>query len=215
VPTKDYYQILNLQPGADAKAIKRAYRQLAMLHHPDKKPGDASAHLYFQEIQTAYTVLTDPIQKELYLQERWLEKSKGRDFEQVMDPYQVLSSFIELEKEIAHWEKQRNSSHIADAVISLLSTVRMTSIQSQNDHQLSLQILQCAKKIATSLNSSSGRRILEHLSPFAKEFPSHYSEWEIELKQIATREYWKSWRAVFIGLFTCLICLLFYYLTRR
>jgi curved DNA-binding protein CbpA len=130
VPTKDYYQILNLQPGADAKAIKRAYRQLAMLHHPDKKPGDASTHLYFQEIQTAYTVLTDPIQKELYLQERWLEKSKGRDFEQVMDPYQVLSSFIELEKEIAHWEKQRNSSHIADAVISLLSTVRMTSIQS-------------------------------------------------------------------------------------
>lgn len=215
MPTKDYYQILNLQPGADAKAIKRAYRQLAMLHHPDKKPGDASAHLYFQEILTAYTVLTDPIQKELYLQERWLEKSKGRDFEQVMDPYQVLSSFIELEKEIAHWEKQRNSSHIADAVISLLSTVRMTSIQSQNDHQLSLQILQCAKKIATSLNSSSGRRILEHLSPFAKKFPSHYSEWEIELKQIATREYWKSWRAVFIGLFTCLICLLFYYLTRR
>ena len=215
MPTKDYYQILNLQPGADAKAIKRAYRHLAMLHHPDKKPGDASAHLYFQEIQTAYSVLTDPIQKELYLQERWLEKSKGREFEQVMDPYQVLSCFIELEKEIALWEKQRNSSHIADAVISLLSTVRITSIQLQNDHQLSLQIFQCAKKIATSLNSSSGRRILEHLSPLATEFPNHYSEWEIELKQIATREYWKSWRAVFIGLFTCLICLLFYYLTRR
>ena len=50
------YQTLGINQGADATEIKRAYRKLASQHHPDKG-GDKAK---FQEIQSAYSMLTNP-----------------------------------------------------------------------------------------------------------------------------------------------------------
>jgi DnaJ-class molecular chaperone len=59
---KNYYQILGIAPNASADDIKRAYRKLASQHHPDKG-GDTAR---FQEIQEAYSVLSDPGKRESY-----------------------------------------------------------------------------------------------------------------------------------------------------
>ena len=40
---RDYYEVLGVEKGADAKAIKSAYRKLAMKYHPDQNPDDAEA----------------------------------------------------------------------------------------------------------------------------------------------------------------------------
>lgn len=52
---KDYYRILGIERSATADDIKRAYRRLASQHHPDKG-GDKER---FQEIQEAYSVISD------------------------------------------------------------------------------------------------------------------------------------------------------------
>ncbi|MDY7020215.1 MAG: J domain-containing protein [Cyanobacteriota bacterium] len=56
-----YYQILNLKPGASAKDVKQAYRNLALLWHPDRYPHDsrlqAEAEQKFKEINYAYVNL--------------------------------------------------------------------------------------------------------------------------------------------------------------
>ena len=49
--------ILELEPDADFKTIRTAYRQLAKQHHPDLKQGDKEAEERFREIQAAYDVL--------------------------------------------------------------------------------------------------------------------------------------------------------------
>jgi len=59
-PTENLYQVLGLQPGAEQAAIKQAYRRLSMEHHPDRKPGDATAGATFARISQAYEVLGDP-----------------------------------------------------------------------------------------------------------------------------------------------------------
>lgn len=60
---KSYYSILGIDKmSADEKAIKRAYRKLAMKHHPDRG-GDENK---FKEVSTAYEVLSDKKKKELY-----------------------------------------------------------------------------------------------------------------------------------------------------
>ena len=62
---RDYYAILGVPSGADERIIKRAYRQLAHRYHPDVSTEEHAAER-FREIQEAYDVLLDPIQREAY-----------------------------------------------------------------------------------------------------------------------------------------------------
>jgi molecular chaperone DnaJ len=63
---QDYYQILGVGRNADVNEIKKAYRQLAMKYHPDKKPGDKEAEEKFKKIGEAYAVLSDPQKRRQY-----------------------------------------------------------------------------------------------------------------------------------------------------
>jgi DnaJ-class molecular chaperone len=56
---KDYYRILGVPPKATEDEIRRAYRRLALKHHPDRNPGDPGAEERFKEISEAYGVLMD------------------------------------------------------------------------------------------------------------------------------------------------------------
>ena len=56
---RDYYEVLGVAKGADAKEIKKAYRKVAMKYHPDKNPGDKAAEDKFKEAAEAYEVLSD------------------------------------------------------------------------------------------------------------------------------------------------------------
>jgi molecular chaperone DnaJ len=62
---RDYYEVLGVERGADARAIKDAFRTLAMQYHPDrnKSPG---AEERFKEIAEAYAVLSDPKKRAEY-----------------------------------------------------------------------------------------------------------------------------------------------------
>lgn len=61
----DYYQILGVIPGAEPAVIKAAYRALASTYHPDKN-ADADAAEKIKDINSAYSVLSDPIKKREY-----------------------------------------------------------------------------------------------------------------------------------------------------
>jgi curved DNA-binding protein len=63
---KDYYKILGVERTADEKAIKRAFRKLAVQYHPDKNPGDARSEERFKEINEAYEVLGDAAKRAKY-----------------------------------------------------------------------------------------------------------------------------------------------------
>lgn len=62
----DYYDILSVARNADADAIKKAYRKLAMQYHPDRNPGDKSAEDKFKEAAEAYDVLSNPEKRARY-----------------------------------------------------------------------------------------------------------------------------------------------------
>jgi molecular chaperone DnaJ len=63
---QDYYTILGVERNSDAETIKRAYRKIAMMHHPDRKPGDAESESKFKDAAEAYAVLSDPQKKAKY-----------------------------------------------------------------------------------------------------------------------------------------------------
>ncbi len=64
---KDYYDILGVDKNADTKQIKKAYKRLAMKHHPDRNIDDkAAAEKKFKEIQKAYGILSDDQKRQAY-----------------------------------------------------------------------------------------------------------------------------------------------------
>lgn len=66
--TMDYYQILGVSHKATSEEIKKAYKRLALKHHPDKnqETDSAKAEERFKEIGKAYEVLSDVKEREMY-----------------------------------------------------------------------------------------------------------------------------------------------------
>jgi molecular chaperone DnaJ len=60
---KDPYEVLGVGRNASADEIKKAYRKLAIKHHPDKNPGDHTAEDRFKEAAGAYEILSDADKK--------------------------------------------------------------------------------------------------------------------------------------------------------
>ncbi|MEE9208658.1 MAG: molecular chaperone DnaJ [Gemmatimonadota bacterium] len=61
----DYYELLGVSRDADAEQIKRAYRQLAMLYHPDRNEAP-EAEGKFRRVTEAYEILQDSEKRQLY-----------------------------------------------------------------------------------------------------------------------------------------------------
>lgn len=91
---KNYYKILEVNKDADTATIKRTYRKLALMHHPDKNNETPEAHkaaeAKFKDIQEAYDVLSDDTKRMKY--------DRGDDLEEMMgggpDPSEMFQHFF-------------------------------------------------------------------------------------------------------------------------
>ncbi|MEA5096933.1 MAG: molecular chaperone DnaJ [Burkholderiaceae bacterium] len=64
---RDFYDVLGIKKGASEDEIKKAYRKMAMKHHPDRNPDNKkAAEEKFKEINEAHDILSDPQKREAY-----------------------------------------------------------------------------------------------------------------------------------------------------
>ena len=91
---RDYYEILGVEKNSSQGEIKKAYRRIAMKHHPDKNPGDQAAESKFKEAAEAYSVLSDNEKKAQYdrfghnqFQNMGNSNMGGMDFEDIFSSF--------------------------------------------------------------------------------------------------------------------------------
>jgi len=63
---RDYYEVLGVDRSAGEPDIKKAYRRLAMKHHPDRNPDSEKADVKFKEAKEAYEILSDAQKRATY-----------------------------------------------------------------------------------------------------------------------------------------------------
>ncbi|CDH60313.1 heat shock protein family protein [Lichtheimia corymbifera JMRC:FSU:9682] len=94
---KDFYSILDVPRDAPKSQIKKHYKKLSRVYHPDKNPGDKKAEEKFMELTAAYEVLVDEEQRAIYDRygEEGLEQHKngggGGGFH---SPFDIFSQFF-------------------------------------------------------------------------------------------------------------------------
>ena len=83
---KNYYQILGIDRAADQEEIKRAFRRMASLYHPDHNPqAPKEAEEKFKEINQAYEVLGDEAKRRQY--DRLIHQRRPRSREVTMEEF--------------------------------------------------------------------------------------------------------------------------------
>ncbi len=63
---RDYYEVLGVSKDVSAAELKKAYRRVAMKHHPDRNPGDKTSEDKFKEASEAYEILSDSQKRAAY-----------------------------------------------------------------------------------------------------------------------------------------------------
>lgn len=99
-----YYDALGVRPTASELDIKKAYRRLAITTHPDKNPGDETAHERFQAIGEAYQVLSNEALRKQYDKFGKDQAVPGGGFEDPADFFAVIfggDAFVDLIGEIS------------------------------------------------------------------------------------------------------------------
>ena len=90
---RDYYHVLGVERNASPEDVKKAYRKLAVKHHPDKNPGDKTAEDKFKELGEAYEVLSDADKRaayDRYGHQAFAQGGGAGGFGGVHDPFEVF-----------------------------------------------------------------------------------------------------------------------------
>ena len=89
---KQYYVVLGLSPSATIADIKRSYKKLAMVYHPDRSDGDKEKEEHFKKIQEAYTILSTESKRNLYDNNILDEFGNVPDSTSLFDPDDVFDN---------------------------------------------------------------------------------------------------------------------------
>ncbi len=208
---KDYYQILQIEPHSTLADIKQAFRRLALIYHPDKNPNNRYAEAQFNEIKEAYEVLTNPVKKENYLQQRWYNQSIGkRRTTETITPVSILKLVLELEQYVSRLDVHRmNKEGLSDYIEELLSTETVKSLKQFNEGEINRQII-------TSILSAMRPLTMKFIGNVTTRLESLADD-ETSLRRIknflSNRKkafLWERYKVAVIIFFTIFICLLIY-----
>lgn len=213
---KDYYAILKISPSATLPEIKKAYRELAKLYHPDTNTAGTDTTVRFAEIKEAYEVLSNHGKKEQYLQKRWYMQSIGRRKKRdLLTPHAVLLEVLELERYVASLDHFRmDKEGLQNYILEIFEEGVPAQLQQYQEQETIRQIIRGLIRSAAPLNHSQVNKLSTLLYRLASNDNIIRGEIEVFLKDHYNHTKKEKNLPLLILLITLLICLLIYFAGR-
>jgi molecular chaperone DnaJ len=212
---KDYFAILGINPSADQSEIKQAYRKLAMSYHPDKHQYDPEKTILYNQIREAYEILTEPVKRNEYLQERWRLKAQGVKFEDdLISGDIILKKAIELNQQFRHIDPDRlNENRTRLQFNYVISDEMIAILTKQNDYELNNSIILTLIDTMKPLPLSLCAELIPQINKIPTDDDSIKKRIEEILKQKQEALFWEKRKIWIVLLITILTCLFIAYIS--
>ena len=201
---------MQIPAHATLPEIKQAYRRLAMIYHPDKNGNSPGALAVFGEIKEAYEVLTNPVKKEAWLQQRWYHQSIGRKSTiETITPVSILKVSLELEKYVSRLDVHRmNKEGLADYIGELISADTIEKLKRFKETGINRQIITTILAAMKPLPLKFSKQLSPHLEILADGDEIALQRVNHFLIQQQKSFLWDKYKVLVIIILTLLICLL-------
>lgn len=209
---KDYYSILELSPSATTDEVKKAYRRLAQLYHPDKKRDDPYAAARFSEIKEAYETLSNPSRKEHYLQQRWYLRSQGKSFShETITPVSLLKAMLDFDRYVSTLDSHRlYRQGLYDQFCLLLSDENIRTLNHFGEFDINMEIVRLALKTGRHLPFRYSGQVADRISMIdAGEGASALIDRFLTQHRRSRR--WEKYKVWLVALIVLLICLVIFF----
>jgi curved DNA-binding protein CbpA len=209
---KDYYKILQIQPNATLPEIKKAYYRLALIYHPDKNANDPYATTQFNEVKEAYEVLSNPAKKDIYLQERWYNRSINRKrTDEAITPVSILKLSLELEKYVSQLDAHRmNKESLYIYIDQLISPEALQILKQFNEPEINSEIIKNILKALNPLPLKYAEPLGQRLETLSGDNDEILKKIKIFFSNKTKLSVWDKYKFVLMLLFAILICFLIY-----
>lgn len=215
-PARDYYQVLGVAPTASSLDIKKAFRRLALIHHPDTSLNPQLSKATFALVQEAYRVLSDPHERARYHYARHLLQPQ-----QTAKPLAVSAEEVrELGRKLYRNTLQQdpfrlNRDQLFLQVMDLLSDHNLALLGQDPEPALLLDFLKMVCLTSRELPSAQSDTIFDRLQPLANRYPLTADGFKKQVREYRQYHFWNRYKTVLALAIALLFCLALYFFVHK
>lgn len=214
MPQKDHYQILQITNKATATEIKKAFRKLALIHHPDKKQIPAEGSEKFNEILEAYLILSDKKQKAQFDLSRISNRSKDSVFIYANDPATLILMAEKLHKKLSDTDPFRTDHDwLFGEMDQLVSKDHLAIIVETDEEVFKKQFIELILTAAAYLQHIPASIIANRLLLINNIDDQDSTRIKNFLKHSAQKSIWEKYKVWLALVVAISICMLIYLIT--
>lgn len=205
---KNYYQVLHIPVNASLSDIKKAYRQLALVFHPDKHPDPLIAIPKFNEIKEAYQVLVNPSSRRDYDREFHFQKYQDKQIPLASEADEVLQLTKELWAKLKNQDPFRLDQELLYFQLNqVLSNHNIRLLNNKGNALLDQEMLQYLMDCSRSLPLNKKRILAKTWQLIARDNTTNQASIQSYIKQAKIWTIWENYKmpvALLLAVFICL-----------